>query len=146
MKKAPNDPVLIWSNKRQRWWKADSQGYTADLAKAGIYRRSDALSQTYAKGNYDGAIVEPGEVADQLWKRRGEPGASQMIFDLGLLQVEQAPRLSRPPDLAIFPFTHAIQPTLNPENAQLVVDGLIALEKPEARALAEQLFAMTQEA
>lgn len=139
--KTHQDPVLLWSNKHQAWWKPDGMGYTTDLPQAGVYHRADAQERT--PGKYDGRIVEPAEVADKLWRRRGEQAARAMIFTLGLLKVEQGQRVSRHMSHTILPIAPAIQPVLNPEQAQLVVDGLIALNTPEAQGLAEELVGMT---
>lgn len=35
---------LIWSNEHRAWWRADSLGYTIDLATAGRYPRAAAVS------------------------------------------------------------------------------------------------------
>lgn len=138
--RTPQDPVLIWSNEHRAWWKPDGMGYGRDILEAGIYRRADAEART--PGRYLGRIVEAGEVGDELWDFRGEPAAVQLIFGLGLLQVEPARRMSRLQSHTILPIAPAIQPVLSPENAQLVVDGLVALGTPEARALADELVTM----
>lgn len=33
---------LIWSNKRGCWYRAESSGYTSDVAQAGTYTRAEA--------------------------------------------------------------------------------------------------------
>lgn len=37
------DTVLIWSIEHNAWWRANSHGYTRDLADAGVYLYSEAL-------------------------------------------------------------------------------------------------------
>lgn len=38
-----HDDYLIWSNEHSAWWGPDSDGYTSDLSKAGIYSRDFAM-------------------------------------------------------------------------------------------------------
>lgn len=34
---------LLWSNKRQMWWRPDGRGYTEDIAEAGAYTKDQAV-------------------------------------------------------------------------------------------------------
>lgn len=142
--KLPTDPVLLWSNKHAAWWLGNGMGYTKDVVEAGLYYRADAEARTFNKGSYDGRIVEAAEVANDLWRRRDEWLAQQLIFGLRLLPVVKPPLASRSHRHQILPIAPPIQPVLSPENAQRVVDGLIGLGTPEARWLAEELVAMAQ--
>lgn len=49
------EPVLIWSDKHEAWWRADGMGYTKVRAEAGIYTRQDAARRTGA--GYQGQLV-----------------------------------------------------------------------------------------
>ena len=53
---------VIWSNEHRTWWRANSQGYTIDLAAAGRYTRAEAIS--IASGSRDG--WGPRRVPDEI--------------------------------------------------------------------------------
>lgn len=52
------DRVLIWSNEHQAWWRPNSQGYSPNVARAGLYDRSDAESIVQNAGSKNEQIVE----------------------------------------------------------------------------------------
>lgn len=35
----------LWSNKHSAWWRPNSQGYTQDVAEAGLYTEADAVAR-----------------------------------------------------------------------------------------------------
>jgi hypothetical protein len=41
---SPEVKYLIWSNRREAWWRPESKGYTRDPAEAGRYTEADALT------------------------------------------------------------------------------------------------------
>ena len=38
------DDYLIWSHEHAAWWKAGGLGYTADIARSGVYSREEAIA------------------------------------------------------------------------------------------------------
>lgn len=65
---------LIWSNKWSCWYRADSKGYTSDIAQAGLYDRAAAASH-YVSGPKRFRDVEPfplQAVRAMLQRRRAE--------------------------------------------------------------------------
>lgn len=36
----PGEPHLIWSGEHNAWYRPGAQGYTDDIAKAGVFRRA----------------------------------------------------------------------------------------------------------
>jgi hypothetical protein len=77
----PTDPVLVWSNKHEAWWQPDGKGYSKVLLQAGIYARANAEERSH----HVDRVVEPDEVADELWRQRNVPAANAMIVGLGLV-------------------------------------------------------------
>ena len=39
---------LLWSNKHAMWWRAQSRGYSPEIADAGRYSEADALERVLA--------------------------------------------------------------------------------------------------
>lgn len=53
---------LVWSNEHRAWWRADSSGYTRNVAQAGLYTRDDAISISHkARDGW-----EPGDLPDEI--------------------------------------------------------------------------------
>ena len=50
---------LIWSYKRNAWWRTDSQGYTWDVTQAGQYGETEAndITRTYAPGDEERSVM-----------------------------------------------------------------------------------------
>ena len=65
---------LIWSNKWGCWYRDNCQGYTSDIAQAGLYDRETA-AQHYVDGPKRYRDVEPfplSSVRQMLFRRRDE--------------------------------------------------------------------------
>lgn len=65
---------LIWSNKWGLWYRDNCQGYTSDIAQAGLYDRQTA-AQHYIEGPKRFRDVEPfplSSVRALLFRRRDE--------------------------------------------------------------------------
>ena len=37
-----SEKVVIWSTKRQAWWRHEGRGYTSDLSEVGTFTREEA--------------------------------------------------------------------------------------------------------
>lgn len=53
-----SDRVLLWSNEHQSWWRPNSQGYSPNIARAGLYDRKEAESIVKSAGKKNEQIVE----------------------------------------------------------------------------------------
>lgn len=93
---ATDDACLVWSNEHRRWWNVEGQGYTADLARAGVYDRTDALRiccQAINGWNPEKPLTEiPVAALDmvrvalghpRLFERLGQPLVSPMLHHAG---------------------------------------------------------------
>ncbi len=63
---------LVWSNEHRAWWRPNSRGYTADVRKAGLYPKSEAIYISH-KGrdgwggeDHYGPMAKPDEIAVPL--------------------------------------------------------------------------------
>ncbi|RSY83151.1 hypothetical protein DAH66_12850 [Sphingomonas koreensis] len=74
LQRYPDTVWLIWSNKWGCWYRDKCQGYTDDIAQAGLYDRATA-SRHYITGPKKHRDVEPfplSSVRTMLFRRRAE--------------------------------------------------------------------------
>lgn len=50
--------VLIWSNEHESWWRPNSQGYSPNISRAGLYEREEAESIVKSSGGKNEQIIE----------------------------------------------------------------------------------------
>lgn len=67
---------VLWSNRKQRWWKAAKSGYAENLENAGKYTFAEALEIAHDSNEYLSVDAVPHTVALSLIvaKRREETG------------------------------------------------------------------------
>jgi hypothetical protein len=80
MQRYSDDVWLIWSNKWGCWYRDKSQGYTADVAQAGLFDRSEATSHyTDPKLPRSYRITEPFPLSSVRSRRDNRPDRSGVI-------------------------------------------------------------------
>ena len=64
------DDWLIWSNEHGAWWRHAGQGYTLDVAIAGVYSRDAAYSICVEARDGWRALTPPPEIPVRLYDIR----------------------------------------------------------------------------